>query len=564
MQPAAQTWDSPYTVNARWAIRLLPSLTDFAFILPAFLLFAFLSGTNRLLMDGGTGWHIRTGEWILQHGSVPKTDLFSFTKPRAPWFAWEWGWDVCFAAVHRIWGLAGVAFINICLLCAISALLFALIRRCCGNDALSFLFTGIAVIGSTIHWLARPHLVSWVFLLLFLHVFVSAERGNLKLLAWLPVLTMFWTNLHGGFFLGPVTTLIMATGAAVNGFAEQSWRGACAKAKPYLLALAGCAVATLVNPYSWRLDQHVFSYLEDTKLLEHMMEYRPVNFHEPGAALFECMLLLGVGSAWWCFERGMFARVLMIVFFAHLALLSKRNVPLFFLAASPWAAGMLRSLLGRVKWVPPFRSFARAVGEISGDLRAFERIRRWHVASAAAVVLLAALFAARGSGFDSRFDSRQFPIAAVPALSSLAKSRVFTYDQWGDYMIYRFYPESRVFMDDRSDFYGSQFLETYVRLINAGYNWESDLKRFAIDTVILRPDAPLATVLKQSPDWKLLFDDGRAIVFAASATGLGRAAGCIPTRLSPVSHDGGNESEDPRAWAGYSYSAFINKERRSL
>jgi hypothetical protein len=494
MSAAAQTWDSPYTVNTRWAIRLLPSLIDFAFMLPAFLLFKFLSGAKRLLMDAGTGWHIRTGEWILNHSAVPKTDLFSFTRANAPWFAWEWGWDVCFAAVHRFWGLAGVVFLNVCFLCVISALLFLLIRRCCGNDVLSLLFTGVGMIGSTIHWLARPHLFSWIFLLLFLHVLLSAERGKTKMLYLLPFLTLLWTNLHGSFFLGIYVVLAGAVGAAWSGFARQySWSRAYSGAKPYLLCAAGCTAATFANPYTWHLHQHVLSYLRDAKLLDHISEYQSANFHHGGPIFFECMLLLGIASVFWCLERGKITPALLIVSFAHLALVYARNIPVFLLAASPWVACMVQSALRRANCVPRFAELGATITDICRDLRAFERVRRFHLVSAIAVLIVAALFASGRPGFDAQFELKEFPIQAVPALASISKSRVFTYDQWGDYMIYRFYPQTRVFMDDRSDFYGSELLDTYVDVINASYKWESDLKRFAIDTVILRPEAPLAT-----------------------------------------------------------------------
>ncbi len=64
-------------------IRWLPSLTDVAFLMPLALLFLRMDGAQRMLGDGDTGWHIRTGEWILQNGRVPDTDLFSFTKAGA-------------------------------------------------------------------------------------------------------------------------------------------------------------------------------------------------------------------------------------------------------------------------------------------------------------------------------------------------------------------------------------------------------------------------------------------------------------------------------------------------
>src|SRR5258708_12643622 len=68
------------------SICLLPSLSDLAFLLPILVLFWCSTGVGWLLTDSDTGWHIRTGEWILQNGRVPATDFFSFTNAAHPWF----------------------------------------------------------------------------------------------------------------------------------------------------------------------------------------------------------------------------------------------------------------------------------------------------------------------------------------------------------------------------------------------------------------------------------------------------------------------------------------------
>src|SRR5216684_3008203 len=93
-------------------VRLLPSLTDFGFLMPIVFLFARMEGVKTMLGDGDTGWHIRTGEWILSNGRVPTKDVFSFTKAGAPWYAWEWLWDVCFAWVYHHGGLGSVVIVN--------------------------------------------------------------------------------------------------------------------------------------------------------------------------------------------------------------------------------------------------------------------------------------------------------------------------------------------------------------------------------------------------------------------------------------------------------------------
>src|SRR5258708_14705284 len=112
--------------RAQFAVKLLPSLTDFAFLTPLAFLFGRMNGVKTLLADCDTGWHIRTGEWILAHGWVPTRDIFSFSKPADPWFAWEWLADVLFARLHAMGGLPAVAPFHILLLPVPSALLFLL------------------------------------------------------------------------------------------------------------------------------------------------------------------------------------------------------------------------------------------------------------------------------------------------------------------------------------------------------------------------------------------------------------------------------------------------------
>src|SRR5258705_8421861 len=88
---------------------LIPSLSDCLFLAILLWVFAAGSGWSVLLSDGDTGWHIRTGDYILATGSVPTRDLFSFSKAGAPWYAWEWLADIVFAIFHRAAGLKGVS-----------------------------------------------------------------------------------------------------------------------------------------------------------------------------------------------------------------------------------------------------------------------------------------------------------------------------------------------------------------------------------------------------------------------------------------------------------------------
>ena len=535
---------TPYTGTHLWYIRVFPCLTDLAFLLPALVILFVLPGTKALLADGDTGWHIKTGEWILEHGKIPAIDVFSFTKPHETWFSWEWGWDLLFGSIHQAWGLAGVAFANLVLLCFISALLYRLVRRCCENDVLAMLFTAAALAGSTIHWLARPHLFSWLFVLLFSHAILSAQEGNLKGLWSLPLLMVAWVNIHGAFFIGIFILLTSAVGEILSAFVTErqtSWAVAYRRMRPYLLCSIACVGTSFINPYIWHLHRHIFGYLLDFRLLDQIQEYQSISFHHGPVIFFEGMLLLGAVATVWCVQRARFSAAILIVVWAHLALVSARNIPIFLFIAAPWISCMVRDALTLHRVSGWFSTLRAAAVDVYRELKPIERMGRWHVASAVAVLCMACSIAKGNHKFDAEFDPKTFPTSAIPVIQAMKQPHVFTYDQWGDYLIYRLYPTNRVFVDGRGEFYGADFLTRCQQIINAGYNWERELNRFRVDTVLLQTDAPLVEVLKRSRNWKLVYDDGFVIIFRAGfKTGdMTTASDENQVRFSPVFASGG-------------------------
>src|SRR3954454_21886580 len=113
--------------RSQFAVKLLPSLADFAFLMPIVFLFGRMDGAKSLLSDCDTGWHIRTGEWILANGWVPMHDIFSFSKPGAPWFAWEWLSDLIFAGITALGGLQLLVMCTVLMLSTIFTGLFLLV-----------------------------------------------------------------------------------------------------------------------------------------------------------------------------------------------------------------------------------------------------------------------------------------------------------------------------------------------------------------------------------------------------------------------------------------------------
>jgi hypothetical protein len=507
------------------ALRFFPSLTDVAFLTPIIFIFIKLQGAKSLLGDGDTGWHIRTGEWILQNGRVPDKDIFSFTKPGEVWYAWEWLWDVGAALLHQLGGMAAVIIASIMVLSLTFSMLYRLVRRKCSNDFIAIGVTVLAAAGSSIHWLARPHLFTLLFLVIFMCILERVREKRIRLLAWLPVLTVLWTNLHGGFFVGILVIGTYAAGelAAWALSPEPSLRRASlARSKLYLLTAAGCLAASFLNPYTYHLHTHIGAYLTDAFQFKYIQEFLSANFHHPVALYLEPMMLLGAIAAAWTVTRGEYVYAIGIVAWAHLALTSQRNIPIFMIVTAPVAARALEALLIHLQNAPVadwLRSSVDAFQRSALEFGEMDRVGRVHITSAAAIALLIALFYARTPQplFRAEYDAKAYPEGALSILSDVqASGRIFTPDIWGGYLIYRLYPHNKVFVDGRSDFYGATFDLEYIDIMAGKYNWQEKLDKYGIETVLLPPDASLTATLKESRRWHTIYDDGVAIVFRST------------------------------------------------
>src|ERR1700733_7649234 len=112
-------------LTSGWARVLVPTLSDMFFL--AILVWLFMSsgaaGWQGLLADADAGWHMRTGQFILDHHAVPHQDLYSFSKPGEPWYAWEWGSDVIFGWLERLAGLKAVVLFTGVILAAFATTL---------------------------------------------------------------------------------------------------------------------------------------------------------------------------------------------------------------------------------------------------------------------------------------------------------------------------------------------------------------------------------------------------------------------------------------------------------
>ncbi len=496
--------------SSRWQRLLIPSFSDCFFVAVLIWLFAASAGGwSSLLLDGDAGWHIRTGEYILAHGQIPTHDIFSFSRPDAPWFAWEWLSDVIYASLFRAAGLKGVVLLAGILIALFSTIIlrFALWRG--ANPMVAVPLTLLAVGSSTIHFLARPHLFTLLLLPLALWL-VEMDRRSPGRRLWLLIpLTSVWTNLHGGFVLFLALLALLVAGLAVESWMRQPRRSQILR---YSILLAGCSLATLVNPFGLGLHRHILEYLHADWIRNMVQEFQAPTFRSEGQIQFELLLILGLLVSAILLVQRRAVEPLWIIFLAHSSLTSVRHAPLYAAIASPILAAELTALWRQTISLKRNNSFSQILYQVGKDLEPmFRRTTTW-----GALAFCIILIATPPSAWPINFPKEIFPVEMIHRHSErLSAGRTFTTDQWADYLIFSFYPQQRVFVDGRSDFYGEAMGREYLELLQGGFSTEKILKRYSFDTLLIPVSSPLSQVLKGRAGWSVLEDDGRAILFAA-------------------------------------------------
>ncbi|HMD72146.1 MAG TPA: hypothetical protein VKF41_12415 [Bryobacteraceae bacterium] len=487
-----------------------------AWITLFYCLFLF-QGYRNLFRDSDAGWHIRSGEAILRTLRLPRTDPYSFTRQGTPWLAWEWATDASTGAVYRAGGLAAVALFYAAAIAAGAWLWFRLHWAMGGDFLLACAMAPLMLSTCNLHWLARPHVIGWLFLMAAVwyaerHAGRFGGASGWRQAALIAAFTSLWANTHASFFLAPVVALIYAAGAAARRALWGSHDGA--SAAWYLRAAAVSAAAGLANPYGWGLYRHVFDYLRDSELLGRIGEFQSFDFHAGGSGQLLAALVIGMCGGVLALGRKRPEHFGMAVLFTVLGLRSARGLPLVALVLLPMANGAIaEALAGAASGLT--RGCRRGLESFlaySGRLRAWDRGFHGLALAPLAVCLCWGMLRTPAMRAATGFPPDQFPVAAYSHIPEGA--RLFAPDKFGGYLIYRSAGSLKVFFDGRSDLYGAEFLKRYGRMVQVRPGWREIWDGYGFTHALLPNDAPLAAALQQA-GWQTVYRDGTATLLSA-------------------------------------------------
>ena len=478
-------------------------------------------GPRLMNVDGDLGRHLTIGRYILDSGQIPTRDLFSHTLYGQSLTPHEWLSQVIFALAERWLGLDGVILVCGLVIATSFWLVFRLARSQSHSLLVAAVVAIIAMAASSLHWLSRPHIFTFLMLALWMNALQELRDGRLRRWWFMPLIMVLWVNLHGAFIAGFVTWGLYALGLAWDHLLKRSPQGVSLPGgfwRAFLMGGAGSFLVSFINPSGAGIWATSFGFIGNRYLVSHTAEYMAPNFQDSSTWPFLVMiglvlLLFGLRS-----KPVEAAQVLPVAGWTIMGLYSVRNVPLFAIVAAPVLAAALSDAFQANRqsfaWLERLCQMDWRLNRTDQSLRGF----LWPA------LIFAFVWAGYASGAKldlqqqgNAFDERVFPVQAVDYLKANPQpGNMFNYFTWGGYLLYRLWPEDRVFIDGQTDFYGERLTRQYEQALTLSPGWEKVLDQYHIQWVLVPPEEPLAETLKNEPGWKVVYEDETAILITSS------------------------------------------------
>ncbi len=461
--------------------------------------------TLRPIADPDFWWHLRTGQLIVQTHSIPHVDPFSFTKLGESWITHEWLSEVLIYKLFQLGGYGLLIFFFALIITG--AFLISYLRS--PAETRPYIAGFILVLGAISTaptWGVRPQMISLLLTSIFLYLLDNFKReGKYIYLIPLPLITLVWVNLHAGYLLGLAIMGIYIFGELMEiliaQFHKEDKAARLSALRPILFQscfLGACFVAALANPNGIKIIIYPFQTLVSPSMQQFIQEWFSPDFHQLIWQPFAWLILVLIGIGMISKKSISPTNILLTFLLGYAALRSMRNIPLFVISVIPVLSEQVGSLIS-----------------IPTEKRNLSRL--YSITVPVLLILLVFVISLRFVQVvqeQSTIESENFPKAAADwLLENKTQGNLFNSYGWGGYLIWRIYPEYRVFIDGRADVYGDKFIFDYMTIYHAEPGWENKLNNQAVHTVLIESNAPLAYLLNQSPAWHIAFQDKKSTIF---------------------------------------------------
>lgn len=432
-------------------------------------------------------WYIRLGKEIAQTHVVPTVETFSYTQAGQPMVYHSWLSALLFFWLHTLGGITATVFFGMLVIGVTYSLLWLMMREMQTPPLLSWALIFFSALPASMNWTMRPQLFTYPLFVVSFWLLWRWQDRNEKRLWLLPLMALFWVNLHGSFVL-----LFLLVGAALV-----FGRG---NRKLLLTVFVAVFLVTLLNPRGWQVWRYVFNSLLVPSNQAFSREWMPPVNAGWQMNLFFLWLLFFMAVA------GISARSLSmlewvwVLGFGWLALSGLRYGIWFLFILAPMSAWLLaKEASPKIRTGLSGMNFLLGILLLAFPLTLLPNIRDlwWQDAPTAL--------------------SDETPVSAVQWLDAHPElpDPIWADLAYESFLVYAL-PERPVWIDTRFEVYPPEYWERYTAITTAAWNWDTLLDEDGIDVLMLsqRAERNLIRAVEASPVWNECYRDDVAVVYA--------------------------------------------------
>ncbi len=467
------------------------------------------------LTDLDMWMHLVTGKYIVENLKIPTSDFYSYTAFGRPWIDHEWLGQIIFYAFYQWDSYNGLIILRIIIFLLIFLTCFiALAKKT--NYFLAILAIFLALLVSHNRFFLRPEVFTLLFTLLYIIILEQYQIKPSKLIYILPLLQILWVNLHGYFLLGWVLPLLFLAGQLFKKEGNSS---------TLLIVVLLIILASFINPYTYQGAVYPFKILaslggESRSVLKDISELKS-PFMSGGSTVFWLKVLIAFSAFSFLLAAARrtlnLSRLFLYILFLILGLSVQRHLALF---AFPVSLVTFYNL-GEIKKNHDFFSDFE-------KLKIFFKPLKISILFFAVIYFLFFTYQIASNRFYLKerilktfnfgLTPELFPEQAVDfLLEHKFIGHIFNDMIGGSYLVWRYYPKEKVFVDGRTEVFGPQLFKDYISVYREPKTFESIARKYNIDYVLLNHSlggrGKLIKYLLEDKNWALVYFDKTALVF---------------------------------------------------
>jgi len=471
-------------------------------ILALLYLYPVLRILHPVVIDPDIWWHLRTGQWMVEHGALPTTDPFSAYGEGKPWVPYSWLFEILIYGLFQELGYMGIILYTLFGSWAVIIAIHWLVAKREPRFVVAAGVMALSVLAIAKDFTPRPWLFTIMFFTVTFEAVLSLREGHTPKRLWLlPLMYALWANLHIQFIYG-LAVLGLACAAPLidrRMMGQEPLRDhPLAPGSPTWWKLVGlttaCLAATLMTPHHVRLYGVIAELAAQKGMYEYTQELWANSFRHPGDWAMLALAFLGWASLGRRSTRSSF-EIILLVAAGYFAFRSQRDVWFLAIAASAILA------------TDPFRK---------EPVQAFVLTRGRLVLLSASILLGLVLTLAYRGFSEKRIQAETakfYPIAAAAFVEERGyPGPLYNPFDWGGYLIWRL-PQLPVALDGRANVHGDERIERSFATWTGRKDWSSDRELASARIVIGIRDTALTSILQLDSRFELVFEDSTASVF---------------------------------------------------